>query len=153
MARHPAIAPRGTSQPGALHTADFIITTWATAVQRRSRHNLNPQGKRKVGLPQRDVNSLSSAAGGQTDAVAGATGWEAFLVFAANPADSANAGAGLWVLAMLVAPPPDPRLRRALGLRPKGGLRNGPLFQASLERVPFLGLDPTAQAAVELPSP
>ncbi len=102
---------------------------------------MRQQGERKVGLPQRDVGSLSSAAGGQTDAVAGATGWEAFLFLAANDANRRECWRGGVGLDVFVAPPPDPRLRRALGLCPKGGLRNGPLIQASLERVPFLGLD------------
>jgi hypothetical protein len=50
---------------------------------------------------------------------------------------------------VFVAPPPDPRLRRAVDLRSKGGLRNGPPFQASLERVPFLDLDLAARAERE----
>jgi hypothetical protein len=111
------------------------------------------QGNRRVGLPQRDVNSLSSAAGGQTEAVRGVTGWEAFLVSCREPREPRERWRGVVGIDILIAPPPDPWLRRALGLCPKGGLRNGPLFQASLERVPFLGLDPAAQAVVELPSP
>jgi hypothetical protein len=78
---------------------------------------------------------------GQTDAVVGETSWEALLVFAANPANCANAGAGMRLLGVFVTPLPDPRLRRALGLRPKGGLRKEMLIQASLKRICFLGLD------------
>ena len=44
------------------------------------------------------------------------------------------------------ATPPDPRLRRALGLRPKAGLGNGLLIQASLDRIPLPGLDLAAEA-------
>ena len=47
---------------------------------------------------------------------------------------------------VFAAPPPDPRLRRALGLGPKGGLGKGPLIQASMDRIPLPGLDLAAEA-------
>ena len=51
------------------------------------------------------------------------------------------------------ATPPDPRLRRALGLRPKGGLGKGLLIQASLDRIPLPGLDLAAEAMGGAPFP
>jgi hypothetical protein len=54
---------------------------------------------------------------------------------------------------VLAATPPDPRLRRALGLRPKGGLGKGLLIQASLVRIPLPGLDLAAEAMDGAPFP
>ncbi len=62
---------------------------------------LPAQGNREIGLPYRDVGSLSCAPGGQADAVAGVTGWEAFLVFLPRMTlMHANAGAWAWVLVL-----------------------------------------------------
>jgi hypothetical protein len=47
---------------------------------------------------------------------------------------------------VFAATPPDPRLCRALGPCPKGGLGNGLLIQASLDRIPLPGLDLAAEA-------
>jgi hypothetical protein len=68
----------------------------------------------------------------------------AFLFLAANNANEHECWRRIAGIDLFVTPPPDPRLCRALGVRPKGGLRKGLLFQASLERIPFLGLDPAA---------
>ena len=54
---------------------------------------------------------------------------------------------------VFAATPPDPRRRRALGLCPKGGLRNGLPVQASLDRIPLLGLDLAAEAMGGTPLP
>jgi hypothetical protein len=74
------------------------------------------------------------------------------LFFAANDANERESWRGVLRAGRFVTPPPDPRLRRALGLRPKGGLRNGLLIQASLDRIPLLGLDLAAWAEGKQPS-
>ena len=57
-----------------------------------NRYNLILQGNRKAGLPQRDVGFLSSAAGGQTDAVVGVAGWEASRTAILRPTQTSQPG-------------------------------------------------------------